>query len=185
MKKIAILASGNGTNAEAIIQHFKTGKKATIGLVGSNNPKAYVLERADKHGIAHFTFDKKEFENGSVKAFLLLKRIDLIVLAGFLLKVPENIIQAFPNAIVNIHPALLPKYGGKGMYGNRVHQAVKDAGERKSGITIHWVNEHYDEGKIIFQQEVAIDESDTTEQIAEKVHGLEHKYFPKVIETLI
>lgn len=185
MKKIAILASGNGTNAEAIIQHFKVGKQAKIALVGSNNPQAYVLERADSHGIAHFTFDKKEFENGSVKAFLLLKGIDMIVLAGFLLKVPENIIQAFPKAIVNIHPALLPKFGGKGMYGDRVHQAVKDSGEKVTGITIHWVNEHYDEGKIIFQQEVSIDESDTPEQIAEKVHVLEHKYFPKVIESLI
>lgn len=185
MKKIAILASGNGTNAEAIIQHFKIGKQAKITLIGSNNPEAHVLQRAANHGIAHFTFDKKEFENGLVKAFLLLKGIDLIILAGFLLKVPENVIQVFPNAIVNIHPALLPKFGGKGMYGNRVHQAVKDAGVRVTGITIHWVNEHYDEGKIIFQQEVAIDESDTPEQIAEKVHVLEHKYFPKVIESLI
>ena len=120
-----------------------------------------------------------------MKALLLLKRIDLIILAGFLLQVPENILQVFPGAIVNIHPALLPKYGGKGMYGNRIHQAVKDAGERVTGITIHWVNEHYDEGEIIFQHEVAIDDSDTPEEIAEKVHGLEHKYFPKVIESLI
>ncbi|WP_158859020.1 phosphoribosylglycinamide formyltransferase [Lunatibacter salilacus] len=185
MKKIAILASGNGTNAEAIILHFKMVTKAKIALVGSNNPQAYVLERAENHGIAHFTFDKKEFENGSVNAFLLLKGIDMIILAGFLLRVPESIIQGFPNAIVNIHPALLPKFGGKGMYGNRVHQAVKDAGEKVTGITIHWVNENYDEGKIIFQQEVPIDESDTPEQIAEKVHVLEHKYYPKVIESLI
>ncbi|HSI77431.1 MAG TPA: phosphoribosylglycinamide formyltransferase [Lunatimonas sp.] len=185
MKKIAILASGNGTNAEAIIQHFKTATKAKITLVGSNNPKAYVLERAANHGIVHFTFDKKEFENGSVRAFLLLKGIDMIILAGFLLRVPENILQTFPNAIVNIHPALLPKFGGKGMYGDRVHQAVKEAGEKVTGITIHWVNEHYDEGEIIFQKEVAVDESDTPEQIAEKVHVLEHKYFPKVIESLI
>jgi phosphoribosylglycinamide formyltransferase 1 len=185
VKKIAILASGNGTNAEAIMEHFKSVRTATIALVGSNNAEAYVLKRAANHGIAHFTFEKKEFDNGSVNALLLLKRIDLIVLAGFLLKVPDNILRAFPNAIVNIHPALLPKYGGKGMYGNRVHQAVKDAGEKVTGITIHWINEHYDEGKIIFQQEVAIDESDTPEQIAEKVHSLEHKYYPKIIESLI
>ncbi len=185
MKKLAILASGNGTNTEAIIQHFKIGKQATVALVGSNNPDAYVLQRAANNGIGHFTFTKKEFENGSVKALLLLKRIDMIILAGFLLKVPGNIIQAFPDAVVNIHPALLPKFGGKGLYGNRVHQAVKDAGEKVTGITIHWVNENYDEGEIIFQQEVAIDESDTTEQIAEKVHELEHKYFPKIIESLI
>lgn len=185
MKKIAILASGNGTNAEAIIEHFKNIKTATIALIGSNNSEAPVLKRATNHGIPHFTFEKKELENGSVKALLLLKRIDLIILAGFLLQVPENILQVFPGAIVNIHPALLPKYGGKGMYGNRIHQAVKDAGERVTGITIHWVNEHYDEGEIIFQHEVAIDDSDTPEEIAEKVHGLEHKYFPKVIESLI
>ena len=157
MKKIAIFASGNGTNAEAIIEHFKRVTTATIALVGSNNPNAQVLKRAANHDVAHFTFEKKELENGSVKALLLLKRIDLIVLAGFLLKVPDNVLQAFPNAIVNIHPALLPKFGGKGMYGIRVHQAVKDAGEKVTGITIHWVNEHYDDGKVIFQTEVAID----------------------------
>ena len=185
MKKIAILASGNGTNAEAIIRHFKNVNQAKIILVGSNNPEAHVLQRAERHGIPHFTFDKKEFDNGSVKAFLLLKGTDLIVLAGFLLKVPENVIQAFPNAIVNIHPALLPKFGGKGMYGNRVHQAVKASGEKVTGITIHWVNEHYDEGEIIFQKEVAIEDTDTPEQIAEKVHILEHKYYPKIIESLI
>ena len=185
MKKIAILASGNGTNAEAIIEHFKNVTSASVVLLGSNNTNAYVLQRATDHGIPHFTFEKKELENGSVKAFLLIKRIDLIVLAGFLLKMPENVIQAFPNAIVNIHPALLPKFGGKGMYGDRVHQAVKDSGEKVTGISIHWVNEHYDEGKIIFQEQVAIDDSDTPQSIAEKVHLLEHKYYPKVIESLI
>lgn len=185
MKKIAILASGNGTNAEALIRHFEGSDQAKIILIGSNNPQAYVLSRAENHNIKHFVFSKKEFENGSVKALLLLKGVDMIVLAGFLLKVPENILQAFPNAIVNIHPALLPKYGGKGMYGMRVHQAVKDAGDKETGITIHWVNEHYDEGEIIFQKEVSVETTDTPEQIAEKVHTLEHKYFPKVIESLI
>ncbi|MCC5939813.1 MAG: phosphoribosylglycinamide formyltransferase [Lunatimonas sp.] len=185
MKKIAILASGNGTNAEAIIRHFHSVPHAKVTLIGSNKEEAYVLERAKNHQIQSFTFSKKELDNGSVKALLLLKGIDLVVLAGFMMKIPENIIDAFPRAIVNIHPALLPKYGGKGMYGMHVHTAVKAAGDTETGITIHWVNEHYDEGEIILQEKVAIADSDTPEQIAEKVHELEYKYYPKVIESLI
>ncbi|EON75664.1 Phosphoribosylglycinamide formyltransferase [Lunatimonas lonarensis] len=185
MKKIAILASGNGTNAEAIIEYFKSVPTAKVVLIGSNNEGAYVLERAKSHQIQSFTFSKKELENGSVKAFLLIKGIDLIVLAGFMMKVPEDLINVFPKAIVNIHPALLPKYGGKGMYGMHVHCAVKEAGEKETGITIHWVNEHYDEGEIILQEKVVITEDDTPEQIAQKVHELEYKYYPKVIESLI
>ena len=158
---------------------------AKVALIGSNKEQAYVLERAKNHQIQSFTFSKKELENGSVKALLLLKGIDLLVLAGFMMKVPENIVAAFPKAIVNIHPALLPKFGGKGMYGMHVHTAVKAAGEKETGITIHWVNEHYDEGEIILQEKVAITETDTPEQIAEKVHQLEYKYYPKVIESLI
>ncbi|WP_209329522.1 phosphoribosylglycinamide formyltransferase [Lunatimonas salinarum] len=185
MKKIAILASGNGTNAEAIITHFESVPHAKVVLIGSNKETAYVLQRAKNHQIQSFTFSKKELENGSVKALLLVKNIDLLVLAGFMMKVPEDMIQAFPKSIVNIHPALLPKFGGKGMYGMRVHEAVKAAGEKETGITIHWVNEHYDEGEIILQEKVALSETDTAEQIAEKVHQLEYKYYPKVIESLI
>lgn len=185
MKKIAILASGNGTNAEAIIRHFAGHPRAKVALIGSNKDDAYVLERAKKHDIQAFTFSKKELENGSVQTLLLVKRIDLIVLAGFMLKIPDSLVRAFPRAMVNIHPALLPKYGGKGMYGMHVHKAVKDSGDRETGITIHWVNERYDEGEIILQEQVEVLPDDTPEQIAEKVHQLEYKYYPKVIETLI
>ncbi len=185
MKKIAILASGSGTNAEKIIQYFNFSDIASVVSVGTNKEDAGVIERARKLGVPHFTFNKKELENGSVKALLMIKRIDLIVLAGFLLKIPDNLVEGFPRAIVNIHPALLPKFGGKGMYGINVHKAVKEAGEQESGITIHWVNEHYDEGEIIFQEKVELSPTDTPEQIATKVQALEHKCYPKVIENLL
>jgi phosphoribosylglycinamide formyltransferase 1 len=185
LKKIAILASGSGTNAEKIIQYFKSSEIAQVVTVGTNKEDAGVIDRAKKLGIPHFTFKKKELENGSVKALLMIKRIDLIVLAGFLLKIPDNLVQGFPQGIVNIHPALLPRYGGKGMYGINVHKAVKEAGEKESGITIHWVNEHYDEGEQIFQERVGLSPMDTPEQIAAKVQELEHKYYPKVIENLL
>lgn len=185
MKKIAILASGSGTNAEKIIQYFHSSEIATVVSVGTNKEDAGVIERAGRLGVPHFTFNKKELDNGSVKALLMIKRIDLVVLAGFLLKIPENLVEGFPRAIVNIHPALLPKFGGKGMYGINVHRAVKEAGEQESGITIHWVNQHYDEGEIIFQEKVGLSPLDTPEQIAAKVQELEHKYYPKVIENLL
>ncbi len=185
LKKIAILASGNGTNAEKIIQYFNTSDIASVVSVGTNKEDAGVIDRAKKLGVPHFTFQKKELENGSVRALLMIKRIDLIVLAGFLLKIPDNLIKGFPNAIINIHPALLPKFGGKGMYGMNVHKAVKDAGEQQSGITIHWVNEHYDEGQVIFQKRVDLSPNDTPAQIAAKVQELEHNYYPKVIENLL
>lgn len=185
MKKIAVLASGSGSNAESIIIHFRDSKKASVALVASNKPEAFVLERAKKHLIPHFTFNKSELEAGMVRDLLVKNKIDLVVLAGFLLKIPDNLIESFPESIINIHPALLPKFGGKGMYGSFVHKAVKDMGESKSGITIHYVNNHYDEGEIIFQKSVDILQEDSPVEIAEKVQVLEHKYFPKVIESLL
>ncbi|WP_114749870.1 phosphoribosylglycinamide formyltransferase [Pleomorphovibrio marinus] len=185
MKRIAILASGSGTNAEKIIQYFNSSKIASVVTVGTNKEDAGVIERAKRLGVPHFTFNKKELENGSVKALLMINRVDLIVLAGFLLKIPDNLVQGFPRGIVNIHPALLPKFGGKGMYGINVHKAVKESGEKQSGITIHWVNEHYDDGEHIFQDRVDLSPGDTPEQIAAKVQELEHKHYPKVIENLL
>ncbi len=185
MKKIAILASGSGTNAEAIIQHFKGSDKVKIATIASNKKDAYVLERAQKYDIPYFSFTKKEMEEGLLEQSLLGIEVDLIVLAGFLLKVPDELIKKFPNRIINIHPALLPKFGGKGMYGSRVHEAVKEKGEKETGITIHYVNEKYDDGRIIFQESVPVNEGDSPDEIAQKVHELEHKYFPKVIESLL
>lgn len=185
MKKIAILASGSGTNAEKIMEHFQKSQKGQVVLVASNKKDAFVLERAKKFQVPTYTFSKSELESGILTGQLETLGIDLVVLAGFQLKIPDNLIQAFPNQIVNIHPALLPNYGGKGMYGSHVHQAVKDAGDTETGITIHLVNEHYDEGKIIFQSAIPVKPTDTPDEIAKKVHELEHKYFPNVIESLL
>jgi len=185
LKKIAILASGSGTNAENIIQYFENSTKAKVALVASNRKDAYVLERAKNHNVPNFAFSKTDLEEGQLAHQLEEMQIDLIVLAGFLLKIPDELIRAFPERIINIHPALLPKHGGKGMYGSRVHEAVKSKGDVLSGITIHYVNEVYDEGRIIFQESVEIDQRDTAETIAGKVQVLEHKYFPKVIESLL
>lgn len=185
MKKIAILASGSGSNAEEIIKYFQHSKKGKVVLIGSNKKDAFVLERAKKFEVPAFTFDRTELEAGELTKKLMEEGIDFVVLAGFLLKLPDQLIQAFPNKIINIHPALLPKYGGKGMYGMKVHETVKDSGDKETGITIHLVNEHYDEGKIIFQAAVPIDLEDSPEQIAQKVHQLEYKYFPNVIESLL
>jgi phosphoribosylglycinamide formyltransferase 1 len=185
LKKIAILASGSGSNAEEIMKYFQHSKKGRVVLVGSNKKEAFVLERARKFGVPAFTFNRTELESGVLTKKLREEGIEYIVLAGFLLKIPNQLIQAFPNKIINIHPALLPKYGGKGMYGLNVHEAVKNSGDRETGITIHLVNEHYDEGKIIFQAVVPVDPEDNPEQIAQKVHQLEYKYFPNIIESLL
>ncbi len=185
MKNIAVLASGNGSNAEEIIRHFKNSPIARVALVASNKKDAYVLERAQNHHIPTLWFNKADLIEGRLKEKLVELQVDLIVLAGFLLKVPEHLIDAFPDRIVNIHPALLPKYGGKGMYGSYVHQAVKNNNDSSTGITIHLVNQHYDEGKVIFQKSVAVSPEDSPEDIAKKVHVLEHKYYPKVIESLL
>lgn len=185
MKRLAILASGSGSNAEKIMEHFQNSDKGKVVLVASNKPGAYVLERAKKFQVPTFSFTRKEMEEGILLKKLEEEQIDWVILAGFLLKIPDALTRAFPDHMVNIHPALLPKYGGKGMYGAHVHEAVKAAGEKETGITIHLVNENYDEGKIIFQAHTPIDELDTPDSIAAKVHELEHKYFPKVIEGLL
>ncbi|MCH7411281.1 phosphoribosylglycinamide formyltransferase [Belliella sp. DSM 111904] len=185
MKKIAILASGSGSNAEKIMEHFQASNKAQIVLIGTNKKDAFVLERAKKFDVPTFIFTKAELEGGNLTQKLVELQVDWVILAGFLLKIPQNLIDNYANKIINIHPALLPKYGGKGMYGMHVHCAVKEAGDNETGITIHLVNENYDEGKIIFQAATSIDEKDSPEEIAQKVHALEHKYFPQVIESML
>ena len=184
LKKIALFASGSGTNVQNIIEYFSENEQIKIDSVFSNNPDAYVLERALKFGIDTFVFSKDEFKNTDKVVDELLKRkIELVVLAGFLWLIPVNLIQNFK--IVNIHPALLPKYGGKGMYGMKVHQAVVDNKETESGISIHFVNEKYDEGKIIFQAKCPVSIADSAADVALKVHQLEYKYFPEVIEKIL
>lgn len=185
MKKIVLFASGNGSNVENIIQYFKNHTAINIAGVFTNNPQAKVLEKAKKYSVQTFVFDKTELNEGVILKKINAIQPDLIVLAGFLLKFPEQIIMQYPNKIINIHPALLPKYGGKGMYGMHVHRAVLENHEKETGITIHYVNEHYDEGEFIFQQATNIEECNTPEEIAEKVHILEHTFFPRTIETLI
>jgi phosphoribosylglycinamide formyltransferase-1 len=185
MNKIVIFASGSGTNAENIIKYFESKDVATIAAVFTNNPIAKVIERAKNFHIATEIFSKTELFESKVLQKLNTIQPDLIVLAGFLLKLPEAIIEAYPNKIINIHPALLPKYGGKGMYGMNVHRAVVENKEKETGITIHFVNENYDEGAIIFQKNVLLSEADSPESVAEKIHELEQKYFPSVIEDLL
>ena len=184
--KIAIFASGSGTNAEEIIRYFQNNERIEVSLILSNNPKAYVLQRAKKHKIPHFVFTRKMFyKEKIVDEVLRLNGIDFIVLAGFMWLIPERYVRNFISKMVNIHLALLPKYGGKGMYGNHVHEAVVKNKEKVSGITIHWVNEEYDEGNIIFQTKCKVNPSDTAEDVANKIHKLEHEYYPKVIEKAI
>ncbi len=185
MRKIVIFASGSGSNAEKIILHFNKKSQANVVGIFTNNPNAKVIAKAEKYAIPIVVFSKEELNEGKVTDLVNQMQPDLIVLAGFLLKFPDTIIHHYPNKIINIHPALLPKYGGKGMYGMRVHQTILDNKEAATGITIHYVNEHYDEGGIIFQKEVNIENCKTPEEIAEKVHELEHKHFPEVIEKLL
>ncbi|MBI4946669.1 MAG: phosphoribosylglycinamide formyltransferase [Bacteroidetes bacterium] len=185
MKKIAIFASGEGTNAQRLIDYCK-GSEIKIMLIVCNNPTANVLNRARKNNIPSLLIDKEMFNNGdSVLKKLQDSKIDLIVLAGFLWKIPNNILRSFPNKIINIHPALLPKFGGKGMYGINVHQAVVEAGEKQSGITIHYVNENYDEGEMILQKKCDVAKEDTAEMLAQKVLQLEHEWYPKTIELIL
>ncbi len=186
MRNIAIFASGNGTNAENIIKYFSNRNTAKVCLVLSNKRQAQVLKRAEANGIRTVFFEHKEFYvTGKVLRYLLLYKIDFIVLAGFLWLVPENIIEQYSGRIVNIHPALLPSYGGKGMYGEAVHKAVIGNHETQSGITVHYVNKLYDKGEVIFQSKVDIDPSDSPSTLAEKVHALEYLHYPKVIEDLV
>ena len=184
-KKIAIFASGSGSNAENLIRYFDQRTDVVFPVIVTNKASAYVHERAKQLGVPSCFFSKEEFENGTVLELLQKEGIDFIILAGFLLKIPENLLRAYPNRIINIHPALLPKFGGKGMYGMHVHEAVVEAGEKESGITIHYVNENYDEGEIIFQATCNVLASDSANDVAEKVHGLEYEYFPKVVEEII
>lgn len=185
MIKIVIFASGSGTNAENIIRHFKATKTASVEAVFTNKADAQVIQRAEKYQVPSQIFSKNDLETGKVLQEINTIQPDLIVLAGFLLKFPETIVAAYPDKIINIHPALLPKYGGKGMYGMHVHRAVVENKELKTGITIHYVNENYDEGNVIFQKEVTVLISDTPEVVAAKIHELEQDHFPVVIEKLI
>jgi len=186
MRNIAIFASGAGTNAENIIRYFSNRNSAKVVLVLSNRRDAGVLKRAEALGIPAFLFDRNDFYiNGSVFNKLIHYKIDFIVLAGFLWLVPDNIIKMFEERLINIHPALLPAYGGKGMYGDKVHRSVIQNHDSESGITIHYVNNKYDEGDIIFQAKCKVEPSDTPESLASRIHVLEYKYFPEVIEKLI
>ena len=186
MKEIVLLASGSGSNVENIINYFEGHLAIRVSCVLTNRADAPVLIRCKRLGVPAMYFNRDAFL-GSEVVLKLLQSLDpaLIVLAGFLWKIPEHLVLAFPNQIINIHPALLPKYGGKGMYGAHVHQAVKDNNEKETGITIHYVNENYDEGGIIFQHKVALTPEETVESIAKKVHTLEYEHFPKVIEQLV
>ena len=185
-KRIAIFASGSGSNAQKIMEHFKKHVDAEVVIVLTNNPEAYVLQRADNFEIPSHIFDKAEFyTTNSVVDLLKNLQIDLIVLAGFMWLIPQNLLKAFPNKIINIHPALLPKFGGKGMYGDRVHHAVMDAKEEESGITIHFVDENFDEGEIIHQSRFRIEAGDDLEMIKFKGQQMEHLHYPKVVEQLL
>lgn len=185
-KRIAIFASGSGSNAQKIMEHFKRNSEAEVVLILTNNPQAYVLQRADNFEIPSHIFTREEFyKTDNIIKLLKNLQVDLIVLAGFLWLVPENLLKAFPNKIINLHPALLPKYGGKGMYGDHVHNAVLAAREEESGITIHFVNEKFDEGEILHQSRFKIEPGDTLEVIKFKGQQLEHQHFPRVIESLL
>lgn len=185
MHQLILFASGRGSNVQAIIDFFGSNNKVKPALIVCNNPEAGVLEIAARHKVPTLIIDRKSFKEPDFVAQLQKYSPSLIVLAGFLWKVPEVVVQAFPNKIINIHPALLPKYGGKGMYGHNVHAAVVAAQEKESGITIHYVNEHYDEGATILQAHCTLAKEDTPETLASKIHQLEHFYFPRAIEFLL
>lgn len=186
MNRIAIFASGSGSNAENIIQYFADNKEVEVCLVLSNNKDAYALERAKKYDIPSFVFSNSQLQSSEIVLDKLKEcNASIVVLAGFLLKIPENLIDAYQNKMINIHPALLPKYGGRGMYGIHVHRAVVDNREKETGISIHYVNKHYDEGAIIFQAKCEIDRLDSPEQVQMKVHELEAMHFPRIIESIL
>ena len=184
--KIAILVSGTGTNAINIIEYFEKNSVADVVLVISNKTDALAVEKAQNKGVKTVVFNNESFKkSGVVLDYLMSQSVDFIVLAGFLIKISNDIIHAYPNKIVNLHPSLLPKYGGKGMYGKRVHRAVIEAQESESGISIHFVNKEYDEGAIIFQAKVSVEKGDSVEVLTKKIQQLEHRFFPKVIEQVI
>lgn len=186
MSKIAVFASGSGTNAENIVKYFLNTSSGEVDCILCNKPDAYVLERAKQYSVDTMVFSREDFyKSQKVLDFLKKRKIDFIVLAGFLWLVPDYLTQNYSKKIVNIHPALLPKYGGKGMYGMKVHEAVVAAKEKESGISIHFVNECYDEGDIIFQATCPVLETDTAEDVAQKIHQLEYEHFPREIEKII
>lgn len=186
MKRIAIFASGSGSNAEKICAYFSQRNDIEVSLILTNNPQAGVIQRARKFHIPVLVFDRKSFyESEKILDLLKNNHIDLIVLAGFMMLIPPFLVHQYPEAIINIHPALLPKYGGKGMYGHFVHEAVVAAKDSESGITIHFVNENYDEGNIIFQASCEVAPSDSPEDVAKKVQVLEHLHYPKIVDEVI
>jgi len=184
-KRLILFASGSGTNVQNICEYFQQNDRIQIVLVAGNKEEAYVWERIKPFKIEAYCFTKTDLQEGQVLQKVKKYQPDLIVLAGFLLKIPEAMVAAFPDKIINIHPALLPKYGGKGMYGLQVHKAVKQNKETESGISIHYVNSHYDEGQLLFQARVTLTLEDTPQTIAQKVQALEYKHFPKIIEQLL
>ena len=184
-KKIIIFASGDGTNAEQIIKYFKKNKSINVQYILTNKHDAGVLERAEKHKIHAFYYNNEAFEKKIVLEFLISVNPDLIVLAGFLRKIPDIIISKFPNKIINIHPALLPNHGGKGMYGDKVHKSVIRSNDSKTGITIHFVNGDYDKGEIILQKSINVESKDSLESLSKRVQKLEHKFYPLIIEKLL
>jgi len=183
--RVAILASGTGSNAKSILQYFQDHQTIQITLIGSNRTGAGVLEIADKMGVDTYSFSNSDLRQGDVLETFRQKKIDFIILAGFLALVPLSLVHAYENRILNIHPALLPKYGGKGMYGHHVHAAVKEQNENHSGMTIHLVNPEFDKGKIIFQAAIKLSQEDTPEDIQKKVLVLEHQYYAGVVESYI
>jgi phosphoribosylglycinamide formyltransferase-1 len=186
MKRIAVFASGSGSNAENIVKFFRNNDLARVTIILSNKKDAYVLERAQQLGVPSISFNREDFYNSNkIVRTLEEQGIDMVVLAGFLWLVPQSLIDKYDGRIVNIHPALLPKYGGKGMFGMNVHNAVVAEKETETGITIHYVNGRYDEGNVIFQAKVSVNPSDTPEMVADKVHHLEYEHFPKIVEKLI
>ena len=186
LKKIAIFASGSGTNAENIVKYFNQGNLARVAVILTNNKNAFVIDRAAQLNVACRVFNREIlYKTDEIPELLKRMNIDLIVLAGFLWLVPDNLLKTFPGKIVNIHPALLPKYGGKGMYGHVVHDAVLKSGDRESGITIHYVNENYDDGKVILQAKCEVNPNWSANELAEKIHELEYFHYPRVIEKIL
>ncbi len=185
MVRIAILASGSGTNAQRLMEHFRRHPLAEVVLIGCDRPGAGVIQRAWDMGVAIHLFNGAQLKGGTLLRELQGQGIDLVVLAGFMRLIPAEMVKAYPRRILNIHPSLLPKYGGHGMFGEHVHQAVIAAGEKESGITIHYVNERYDEGEHLFQTRCPVLPEDTPESLAERIHSLEHQHYPLVVETLV
>ena len=185
MVRIAILASGSGTNAQKLMEHFQGHPSAEVALVCSDKPRAGVVQRAWDMGVPCYLFNGSELKDGTLLHELEGYRIDLIVLAGFMRLIPAEMVRGFPDRMINIHPALLPKYGGKGMYGDHVHRAVLAAGEKESGITIHLVNERYDEGQVLFQAACPVLPEDDADALAARIHGLEHEHYPVVVEGVV